>query len=75
MDILNEMSPEIDYIIFLIDHTTNTLFIFSTKNDCGALVKEYAPSLEGKGGGGKNFARAVFPSSDRALSFVEIINK
>jgi len=48
---------------------------FNLIDDCGALVKEYAPSLEGKGGGGKNFARAVFPSSDRALSFVEIINK
>ena len=75
MEIGNAMSPEIDDILFLIDDITNTVFIFSSKNDCGALVKEYAPSLEGKGGGGKNFARAVFPSSDRALSFVEIINK
>lgn len=75
MEIGNAMSPEIDDILFLIDDITNTVFIFSSNNDCGTLVKEYAPSLEGKGGGGKNFARAVFPSSDRALSFVESINK
>lgn len=75
MEIGNAMSPEIDDILFLIDDITNTVFIFSSNNDCGALVKEHAPSLEGKGGGGKNFARAVFPSSDRALSFVESINK
>lgn len=75
MEIGNAMSPEIDDILFLIDDITNTVFIFSSNNDCGALVKEHAPSLEGKGGGGKNFARAVFPSSDRALSFVESIKK
>ena len=75
MEIGNTMSPEIDDILFLIDDITNTVFIFSSNHDCGALVKEHAPSLEGKGGGGKNFARAVFPSTERALSFVESIKK
>lgn len=43
--------------------------------DCGALVKEYASFYNGKGGGSKVSARAIFSSKEDADLFAELIQK
>lgn len=75
MEIGNALSPEINNTICLIDDLTNTVFLFSNSIDCGKLVKENAPKLDGKGGGGRNFARAVFSSAEKAVKFIDNINE
>ena len=75
MEIGNALSPEINNTLCLIDDLTNTVFLFSNSIDCGKLVKENASKLDGKGGGGRNFARAVFPSAEKAVKFVDNINE
>ena len=75
MEIGNALSPEINNTLCLIDDLTNTVFLFSNSIDCGKLVKENAPKLDGKGGGGRNFARAVFSSAEKAVKFIDNINE
>ena len=75
MEIGNALSPEINNTLCLTDDITNTVFLFSNSIDCGKLVKENAPKLDGKGGGGRNFARAVFSSAEKAVKFIDNINE
>ena len=75
MEIGNALSPEINNTLCLIDDLTNTVFLFSNSIDCGKLVKENAPKLDGKGGGGRNFARAVFSSAEKAVKFIDNISE
>ncbi len=75
IEIGNALSPEINNTLCLIDDLTNTVFLFSNSIDCGKLVKENAPKLDGKGGGGRNFARAVFSSAEKAVKFIDNINE
>lgn len=75
MEIGNALSPEINNTLCLIDDLTNTVFLFSNSIDCGKLVKENSPKLDGKGGGGRNFARAVFSSAEKAVKFIDNISE
>lgn len=75
IEIGNALSPEINNTLCLIDDLTNTVFLFSNSIDCGKLVKENAPKLDGKGGGARNFARAVFSSAEKAVKFIDNINE
>lgn len=43
--------------------------------NCGALVKEYASFYQGKGGGNKISARAIFSKDDDAKLFADLVRK
>ena len=75
IEIGKALSPEINNTLCLSDDLTNTVFLFSNSIYCGKLVKENAPKLDGKGGGGRNFARAVFSSAEKAVKFIDNINE
>lgn len=78
-DLLNIVRPLIDKInklLLIADDNSNTLLLFSNGNiDCGKLVKENASIYQGKGGGNKNNARAIFPSKDNMNIFIDLIEK
>jgi alanyl-tRNA synthetase len=58
-------------LLILVSRKANTVFLFSDKADCGGIVRERAKEMGGKGGGKKEFARAVFPSGEAARTFAE----
>ena len=78
-DLLNIGRPLIDKIkklLLIADDSTNTLLLFSNGTiECGKLVKENASIYNGKGGGNKNNARAIFPSRDMMDTYIDLIEK
>lgn len=62
--------------LFLIHLPSNTLMLFSSDKDCGKLIKSTAKNFNGRGGGSKNFARAVFPDKGDIDAFIRsLVNK
>lgn len=60
-----------DILIVLIHDPSNTALLFSSGAiDCGALVKEHAFAHDGRGGGKKGNARAVFSKRGDLREFV-----
>ncbi len=52
------------------------LSLFSDGNvPCGKLVKENASIYNGKGGGSDTNARAIFPSKDGMMTFIDLLEK
>ena len=43
--------------------------------DCGKLVKDNASIYNGKGGGNKTLARAIFPKDEYISTFIDLIEK
>lgn len=68
-DIGLSLLGKIPSLLVLITSSENAVLLFSDTADCGMIVKQYAPLNGGKGGGKKDFARAVFPSSAEAKAF------
>lgn len=68
------LAGNINSMLFLIHGPSNTIFLFSDKHDCGKLVKENATVFNGKGGGNKTFARAIFTRRDDLESFIHAVN-
>lgn len=54
---------------------TSYILISDGSTDCGKLVKEYASFYNGKGGGNKVSARAIFTSKDDADMFADLVQK
>lgn len=54
---------------------TSYILISDGNIDCGSLVKEYASFYNGKGGGNKISARAIFNSKEDAALFADLIHK
>ena len=68
------LAGSIPSLLYLIHKPTLTIFLFSDKHDCGKLVKENASVFNGKGGGNKTFARAIFTRRDDLDSFIQAAN-
>ncbi len=78
-DLLNIGRPlmdEIKKLLLIISPQDNTLLLFSDGTvECGKLVKENASIYNGKGGGSKTNARAIFPKREGLDTFIELIEK
>lgn len=71
-----ELTPALKKIVFLVHEPSNTvLLVTGGKEDCGRLVKENASIYNGKGGGNKNVARAIFSKKEYADTFIDLIEK
>lgn len=75
LDIGKELMGSIPTIAFLVHEPSNTVLLFSDRYDCGKLVKENADIYGGKGGGGKNSARAIFSKAEYVDTFMDLIEK
>lgn len=78
-DLLNIGRPVMDDVkklLLIISPQDNTLLLFSDGTvECGKLVKENASIYNGKGGGSKNNARAIFPKREGLDTFIDLIQK
>lgn len=62
--------------ICLVQIRESTVLLFSNgKVDCGKLVKENAGIYQGKGGGSRVSARAIFPGKDQVDTFLDLLEK
>ncbi len=75
LDIGKGLAGSIPTVAFLVHEPSCTVLLFSDKHDCGRLVRENAHIYSGKGGGGKNSARAIFARPDYADTFIDLIEK
>ena len=74
--IARDITESIPKIAFLVHNPTNTVFLCSNgKIDCGKLVKDNASIYNGKGGGNKNLARAIFAKEEYIPTFIDLIEK
>lgn len=71
----NYMGKSKSLIMLYSSSDTSYVLVSDGNTDCGALVKEYAPFYNGKGGGSKVAARAIFPDERDASLFAELITK
>ncbi|MDO4486104.1 MAG: alanyl-tRNA editing protein [Bacillota bacterium] len=62
-------------ILLYSEKDTSYILVSDGSADCGRLVKEYASFYNGKGGGNKVSARAIFSSSKDADLFADLICK
>lgn len=76
MKIGKHILHDINGLVVAGDLNTNTLILFSDgTNDCGKLVKDNAGVYNGKGGGRKDNARALFPDYDSMMLFTDALEK
>ncbi len=60
-------------LLFLLHKKSSTLLLFSDTQDCGKLVKDNVAVFNGKGGGNKDFARAIFKDNQDAELFMTAV--
>ncbi len=71
-----EIGSEAGKLCFLVCEPEKTVFLLSDgKVDCGKLVKENASIYNGKGGGSKTLARAIFANDEYIDTFIDLIEK
>ena len=75
IDVGRGLEGKIPDMLFLFHEPSNTLLLFSDKQDCGKLVKDNVAVFNGKGGGNKNFSRAIFSRPDDAEMFMDAVKK
>lgn len=76
MKIGKHILQDIKGLVVAGDLNTNTLILFSDgTNDCCKLVKDNAGVYNGKGGGRKDNARALFPDYDSMMLFTDALEK
>lgn len=76
MKIGKHILQDIKGLVVAGDLNTNTLILFSDgTNDCGKLVKDNAGVYNGKGGGRKDNARALFPDYGSMMLFTDALEK
>ena len=76
MSLTREIGPHAGKIAFLVHEPTFTVLLVSDgKTDCGKLVKDNAQIYNGKGGGNKTMARAIFTKSEYVDTFIDLIEK
>lgn len=74
--ISRELSSVSMKLAFLVHRPTMTVFLCSDGNiDCGRLVRENAAIYNGKGGGSKTLARAIFSKEEYIETFIDLIEK
>jgi alanyl-tRNA synthetase len=71
------LMQEIPKLLIIVSEDENTLLLFSNglNVDCGKLVKDNASIYNGKGGGNKESARALFPKKEYLDTFIDLIEK
>ena len=62
-------------LLHLVHSPSLTLLMFSDSMDCGKLVKDNVSVFNGKGGGNKKFARAIFNRPDDLKLFIDAVEK
>lgn len=63
-------------LMALVHQPSHTVLLFSDgSRNCGALVKEHAKSLGGRGGGRPDQARALMPNEGAVEKFIESLKK
>ena len=63
-------------LMALVHRPNHTVLLFSDgSRNCGALVKEHAKSLGGRGGGRPDQARALMPNEDAVEKFIESLKE
>lgn len=63
-------------LMALVHRPSHTVLLFSDgSRNCGALVKEHAKSLGGRGGGRPDQARALMPNEDALEKFIESLKE
>lgn len=63
-------------LMALVHRPSHTVLLFSDRSrNCGALVKEHAKSLGGRGGGRPDQARALMPNEDAVEKFIESLKE
>ena len=63
-------------LMALVHRPSHTVLLFSDgSRNCGALVKEHAKSLGGRGGGRPDQARALMPNEDAMEKFIESLKE
>ena len=63
-------------LMTLVHRPSHTVLLFSDgSRNCGALVKEHAKSLGGRGGGRQDQARALMPNEDAVEKFIESLKE
>ncbi|MBR5230565.1 MAG: hypothetical protein IKW01_06855 [Firmicutes bacterium] len=71
-----EIGPYAGKIGFLVHEPSFTVLLVSDgKTDCGKLVKDNAQIYNGKGGGNKTMARAIFTKMEYVDTFIDLIEK
>lgn len=75
LDIGKELKGLIPSVVFLVHNPSNTVLLFADSHDAGKLVKDNAHIYNGKGGGNKNSARAIFPKAEYVDTFIDLIEK
>ena len=75
LEIGKSLQGKVPGIAFLVHSPSNTVLLFSDTHNCGSLVKENANIYGGKGGGGKNNARALFTKEEYVDTFIDLITK
>lgn len=75
LDIGKSLQNKITDMLFLVHDPSCTVLLFSDKHDCGKLVKDNASIYNGKGGGSKTSARAIFSKSEYTDIFIDLITK
>ncbi len=75
LEIGKKLQDLVPTIAFLVHTPSNTVLLFSDTYDCGKLVKENASIYNGKGGGGKNNARAIFSKEEYVDIFIDLLEK
>ena len=63
-------------LMALVHRPSHTVLLFSDgSRNCGALVKEHAKSLGGRGGGRPDQSRALMPNEDAVEKFIESLKE
>lgn len=75
MDIGRGLEGSIQGVLFLVHVPSNTIALISDDHDCGKLVKENVGIYNGKGGGNKKTARAIFAKAEYISLFADLIEK
>ena len=76
VSLTREIGPHAGKIGFLVHEPTFTVLLVSDgKTDCGKLVKDNAQIYNGKGGGNKTMARAIFTKMEYVDTFIDLIEK
>lgn len=63
-------------LLLIVSRREKTVLLFSNgATECGKIVKETASIYQGKGGGNKNNARAIFPKDEYIDTFIDLLEK
>lgn len=63
-------------VLALLHNATRTLLLFSSSDvKCGAVIKEHAPTYNGRGGGRDDNARAVFQDEKSMQAFADALSE